>query len=395
MQVSGRQHVRRARWAIVGALGIALVLAGFSFDFERARGASSTPALERTTPVVVATVEHRDIPIELAGVGTVEAYNQVTVKPRINGQITELDFTEGTSVHPGQLLARLDDRLLAAQLQQARAARLRDEANLADAMRRLARATPLAPQGYVSREDFDSLHSQVDMLKATVAADRAAVKTAQVELDYTLIRAPIEGVTGIRLVDSGNVISTTDPGIVVITQIAPIAVVFSLPADELSSLSVGASSQALPVIAFSRDDRTRIAAGQLALTDNRIDPQTNTVRLKAIFPNRRKLLKPGEFVNAHLLTSVEHHALTVPARAIQFSDRGPFVWLLRSDSTVEQRSITTGTTSGRFVAVTHGLTAGDRVVVTGQYGLRTGSLVAVQAASQALPMASESVLNVP
>lgn len=393
--MSGRQHARHARWAIVSGIGIALALAGFSFNFERARGASSNPPLERTTPVVVATVEHRDIPIELAGVGTVEAYNQVTVKPRINGQITELDFMEGTSVRPGQVLAKLDDRLLLAQLQQARAARLRDEASLADAMRKLARATPLAPQGYVSREDLDSLHSQVAMLKATVAADLAAVKTAQVELDYTVIRAPIGGITGIRLVDAGNVISTTDPGIVVITQIRPIAVVFSLPADELSSLSVGASSELLPVVAFSRDDRTRIASGQLALTDNRIDPQTNTVRLKAIFSNRRELLKPGEFVNAHLLTSVEHNVLTVPARAIQFSDRGPFVWLLRSDSTVEQRAIATGATSGRFVAVAHGLTAGDRVVVAGQYGLRTGSLVALQAAPVALPMANEGVLDVP
>ena len=393
--MSGRQHARRARWAIVPGICIALALAGFVFNLERAHGASSTPPLERATPVVVATVERRDIPIELAGVGTVEAYNQVTVKPRINGQITELDFTEGTPVRPGQVLAKLDDRLLSAQLQQARAARLRDEASLADAMRKLARATPLAPQGYVSREDLDSLQSQVAMLKATVAADRAAVKTAQVELDYTVIRAPIEGITGIRLVDAGNVISTTDPGIVVITQIVPIAVVFSLPADELSSLSVGASNQALPVSAFSRDDRTRIAAGRLALTDNRIDPQTNTVRLKAIFPNRRELLKPGEFVNAHLLTSVEHNALTVPARAIQFSDDGSFVWLLRSDSTVEQRAVATGATSGQFVAVTGGLSAGDRIVVTGQYGLRTGSLVAVQSAPAASPVAGESVLDVP
>jgi multidrug efflux system membrane fusion protein len=393
--VSGRQHARRARWAIVLGIGIALALAGFSFAFERARGASSTPSLERTTPVVITTVEHRDIPIGLAGVGTVQAYNQVTVKPRINGQISELDFTEGTSVRPGQVLAKLDDRLLSAQLQQARAARLRDEASLADAMRKLARATPLAPQGYVSREELDSLHSQVAMLKATVAADRAAVTTAQVELDYTVIRAPIGGITGIRLVDAGNVISTTDPGIVVITQITPIAVLFSLPADELSGLSVGASSRPLPVVAFSRDDLTRIASGQLALTDNRIDPQTNTVRLKAIFSNRRELLKPGEFVNAHLLTSVKRNALTVPAPAIQFSDRGPFVWLLRSDSTVEQRSIATGVTSGQFVAVTHGLSAGDRVVVTGQYGLRTGSLVAVQSAPEAVPIAGESVLDVP
>jgi multidrug efflux system membrane fusion protein len=393
--VSGRQHARGGSWAIAWTLGAALALAGLSFHLERASGASPNHPSEPTTPVVVAAVERRDIPVELTGIGTVEAYYQVTVKPRINGQITGLDFTEGTPVRPGQVLAKLDDRLLAAQVQQARAARLRDQASLAEAVKKLARATRLALQGYVSRDDLDTLRSQAAVLRASVAFDQAAVKTAQVELDYTVIRAPIRGITGIRLIDPGNVISTSDPGIVVITQITPITVVFSLPADELAALPMGANSQALPVVAFSRDDRMKIASGELALTDNRIDPTTNTVRLKAIFQNRRELLKPGEFVNAHLLLSVQHSALTLPARAIQFSDRGAFVWLLRSDSTVEQRPITTGASSGRFVAITHGLTAGDRVVVTGQYGLRTGSLVAVQDASQALPTAGASVLDVP
>ena len=373
---------------------MALALTALCLHLERARGASQRSAIQ-TTPVVVATVERRDVPVELTGVGTVEAYYQVTVKPRINGQITELDFREGAAVRPGQVLARLDDRLLAAQLQQAEAARIRDEASLADAVKRLARATRLAPQGYVSRNDLDTFRSQVAVLQATGAADRAAMRTARVQLDYTVIRAPIGGITGIRLVDPGNVIATSDPGIVVITQIEPIAVVFALPADELATLPIGASSRALPVVAFSRDDRTRIASGALALTDNRIDPTTNTVRLKAIFRNRRDLLKPGEFVNAHLLMSVRHDVLTVPARAIQYSDRGAFVWVLRSDSTVELRTITTGDSSGPSVAITHGLRAGERIVVTGQYGLHTGSPVAIQASAQTSASAGESVLDVP
>lgn len=395
--MSDRQHMRDGRRAISIAIGIAISLAAVSAGFERARGAASAHSLERSTPVVVAAVERHDIPIELAGVGSVEAYNQVTVKPRIDGQITELDFTEGAPVRAGQVLAKLDDRLLAAQLQQASAALQRDEASLADAARKLARATPLAPQGYVSREDLDSLRSQVAMLKASVAADRAAVKTARVELDYTVIRAPIAGITGIRLVDPGNVISTSDPGIVVITQVTPIAVIFSLPADALSTLSPGASRPPLAVSAFSRDDRTRIASGQLALIDNRIDPQTNTVRLKAIFRNDRELLRPGEFVNAHLLASVRRKVLTLPARAVQYSDNGAFVWLLRADSTVEQRPIATGPTSGRLVEITRGVAAGDRVVITGQYGLRTGSPVAVQASAPETgpPASAEGVLDVP
>lgn len=394
--MSGKQHARGVRWAIAWALGIAVTLAALSFHLERARSALQRPAGEPTTPVVVATVQRRDVRVELTGVGTVEAYHQVTVKPRINGQITALDFMEGTSVRPGQVLARLDDRLLAAQLQEAQGARLRDEASLADAAKRLARATRLAPQGYVSRNDLDTFRSQVAVLQATIAADRAAVRTARVQLDYTVIRAPIGGITGIRLVDPGNVIATSDPGIVVITQIEPIAVIFALPADELATLPIGANSQALPVAAFSRDDRTRIASGELALTDNRIDQTTNTVRLKAIFSNRRELLKPGEFVNAHLLMSVRHDLLTVPARAVQYSDRGAFVWVLRSDSTVAQRAIAVGQSDGPFVAVTRGLIAGERIVVTGQYGLHNGSPVAIQqAASQASAPADEGMLDVP
>lgn len=183
--MSGKQHARGVRWAIAWALGIALTLAALSFHLERARSALQRPASEPTTPVVVATVEHRDVRVELTGVGTVEAYHQVTVKPRINGQITALDFMEGTSVRPGQVLARLDDRLLAAQLQQAQGARLGDEASLADAEKRLARATSLAPQGYVSRNDLDTFRSQVAVLQATIAADRAAVRTARVQTRLT------------------------------------------------------------------------------------------------------------------------------------------------------------------------------------------------------------------
>lgn len=393
--MSGRQHPRGVRWAIAWAPGIGLAFTALSFHFERAHSASPPPAVEPTTPVVVATVARRDVPVEMMGIGTVEAYYQVTVKPRINGQITGLDFNEGTAVRAGQVLARLDDRLLAAQLQQAEAMDRRDAASLADAVKRLARAMRLAPQGYVSRNDLDTLRSQVAVLQATVAADRASVRTARVQLDYTVIRAPIGGITGIRLVDPGNMIATTDPGIVLITQITPIAVVFTLPADELTSLPIGASNRALPVVAFSRDDRTRIASGELALTDNRIDPTTNTVRLKAIFRNGRQLLKPGEFVNAHLLMSVQHNVLTVPARAVQYSDRGAFVWVLRPDSTVVQRTITAGQPSGPFVAVAHGLTAGERIVVTGQYGLHTGSLVTAQAPSPDSALADQSVLDVP
>jgi multidrug efflux system membrane fusion protein len=196
------------------------------------------------------------------------------------------------------------------------------------------------------------------------------------------------------MIDVGNVISPSDAGIVVVTQLEPIAVIFSLPADQVVGIPLGGSNPPIPVVAFGRDDRTELATGRLELIDNRIDPTTNTVRLKAIFTNRDARLKPGEFVNAHLVTSTLRHILAAPARAIQYSDHGAFVWLLRSDSRVELRPVATGPKSGGFVAIEHGLEPGDRVVIAGQYDLRSGSLVSVHA-SQAPSAAGGAVLDVP
>lgn len=396
--MAGKRNTRVSPLAIAAALGIALVLACL-YRFERPRRTSPTHRVAPAAAVVVASVQRRDVRVELEGIGTIEACNQVTVKPRVDGQITELDFNEGQTVRSGDVLAKLDDRMSAAKLQQAQAALLKDQASFGDVVFKFDRATRLASEGYVSRSDLDELRSQVAMLKATLAADRAAVKTAQVEMSYTVIRAPISGITGIRLIGPGNRISTSDPGIVVIAKITSVSVVFSLPAVEISGLATGLSDRVLPVDVYSQDDRTKIASGHVAVIDNQIDSKTDTVRLKGVLPNPRQRLRPGDFVVAHLITGVERGALTVPARAIQSSDRGQFVWLLRANSTVEQRPVTTGSSGGptteQFMVITHGVAAGDRVVISGQYGLRTGDAVTVYTTSQAPVTAKRDLLDVP
>ena len=226
-------------------------------------------------------------------------------------------------------------------------------------------------------------------------ADRAAVRNAAVQLSYTIIRAPIPGVTGIRLVDRGNVISPSGPGIVVITQIRPIAVVFTLPANELAGLPEGRSAGTIAVTAFDSRDREPIATGTLELVDNQIDPGSNTARLKAVFANADGALRPGQFVNVHLRKSMLRNALAIPSRAIQYGENGSFVWLVQPGSTVEQRAIQVGARDGADVEVTHGLTAGDRVVVEGQYGLETGSLVRVQTRPGTPPASPSNDLGVP
>ena len=312
------QH--RSRTLIWLAVGIPIVLAmltvpvWYVFRSQRAPLELLGPPATPVASVSVTTSERRDVPVELKGIGIVQAYNTVTVKPRISGQITQVVFTEGQRIHQGEVLARIDARFLLAQLHQAQATRAKDEAQLANAKRDFARLTDVSVRGFVSRQAVDGQQAQVAMLEATVQADQAVLENTQVQLDYATVTAPIDGITGLRLIDVGNVISPSDPGIVVITQVKPIAVIFTLPADALTTIAVGQADGSIPVEVFDRDDKTRLATGRLALVDNQIDRTTNTVRLKAIFDNVDNALRPGEFVNAHLLKTVLRGA-TVVARA--------------------------------------------------------------------------------
>jgi multidrug efflux system membrane fusion protein len=304
-------------------------------------------------------------------------------------------FAEGQRVHQGDVLARIDSRFLLAQLHQAQATRAKDEAQLANAKRDFARLNDVSVKGFVSRQLVDGQQAQVSMLEASVQADQAALENTQVQLDYATVTAPIDGITGIRMVDVGNVISTSDPGIVVITQIKPIFVVFTLPADVLTAMTVGQATGPTPVEVFDRDDRTRLAAGQLALVDNQIDRATNTVRLKAVFDNADNTLRPGEFVNAHVLKTVLRGATVVEKNVVQYDEHGPFAWLVRADRTVEPRRIKVGPASGEEVVIDEGLVPGDRVVLDGQYNLRAGMRVAMKQRDTNATAIDNSALSIP
>jgi multidrug efflux system membrane fusion protein len=250
-------------------------------------------------------------------------------------------------------------------------------------------------KGFVSRQLVDGQQAQVSVLEASVQADQAALENTQVQLDYATVTAPIDGITGIRMVDVGNVIAPSDPGIVVVTQIKPIFVVFTLPADVLTAMAVGQATGPAPVEVFDRDDRTRLAAGQLALVDNQIDRATNTVRLKAVFDNADNTLRPGEFVNAHMLKTVLRGATVIEKNVVQYDEHGPFAWLVRADRTVEPRRIKVGPASGEEVVIEEGLVPGDRVVLDGQYNLRAGMRVAMKQRDTNATVIDNSALSIP
>jgi multidrug efflux system membrane fusion protein len=386
-------------WLAVG-IPIVLVISAaariwFVFHSQRAQPELLGRPAAPVASVIVATAERRDVPVELQGIGIVEAYNTVTVKPRIGGQIMQIVFTEGQRVQRGDLLAKIDSRLLLAQLHQAQAARAKDEAQLANARRDLARLTDVSVKGFVSRQLADGQQAQVAMLEAAVQGDQAALENTQVQLDYASVTAPIDGITGIRLVDVGNVIAPSDPGIVVITQVKPITVIFTLPADALAAITVGQPNGSIPVEVFDRDNKTRLAAGLLALVDNRIDRTTNTVRLKAIFDNADGSLRPGEFVNAHLLKTVLHGATTVAKGVVQYDEQGAFAWLVRPDLSVQPRRIVVGPPSGSWVVIESGLSPGDRIVLDGQYNLHSGASVNPLPQGAAVSATSGNALNIP
>ena len=392
-----RPKARTRVWLVVGILIVPAMLAPIWHLFHSQRpdtkllGRPPAPAAS----VVVVTAERRDVPIELKGIGIVQAYNTVTVKPRISGQIMQVVFTEGQQVHQGDVLARIDSRFLLAQLHQAQATRAKDEAQLANAKRDLVRLTDVSVKGFVPQQLVDGQRAQVATLEAAAKADEAAIENTQVQLDYATVTAPIDGMTGIRMVDVGNVISPSDPGIVVITQIKPIAVIFTLPADTLAAMALGQAGGPRPVEVFDRDDKTRLAAGRLALVDNQIDRTTNTVRLKAIFDNADNTLRPGQFVNAHLVKNVLRDATVVTKGVVQYNEQGPFAWLVRPDRTVEPRRIVVGPASGGQIVVEGGLSPGDQVVLDGQYNLHAGVPVELHARSATASDGGGNALSVP
>jgi len=347
-------------------------------------------------PVRVAQAGRQDIDIVLRALGTVTAYNTVTVRSRVDGELLKVAFQEGQRVKAGDLLAQIDPRPFEVALAQAQGQQQQNQALLANARRDLQRYQTLYKQDSIARQQLDTQAALVRQYEGTQKIDQAAVDDAKLQLGYTRITAPIEGRLGLRKVDPGNLVSTGDTdGLVVITQTQPISVVFSLPETQLPEvLAQVRAGRTLPVQAYDRADTQVIATGQLETIDNQIDVATGTVKLKARFDNADEALFPNQFVNVRLLVQTRNDAIAIPTAAVQQGSAGAFVFLVRDDSTVEVRQVKLGAINGDRVAVNEGLAPGDRVVTEGTDRLRTGAKVSVVEGNAAIPAAPGQALGV-
>ncbi len=332
-------------------------------------------AAPRPVAVVTAPVEERDVPIVLDGLGTVVAYKTVTVHSLVDGRLDSVFFREGQEVKRGDLLAQVDPRPYQVQLHQAEAALARDSAQLAGNQRDLDRYATVGKRKLIPEQQVDDQRALVGQQEGGVRADRALIEQAKLMLDYARIRSPLDGVTGVRLVDPGNLVHPGDPtGIVVVTQIEPIAVLFTLPQDDLPQVSAAMAKDKLTVEARSRDGNTVLGSGTLELVDNQINTATATIRLKAIFPNPRRALWPNQFVKARLLLGVRKHAIGVPAVAVQHGPAGTFVYVV-ADRKAQPRPVEVVSIDSDWAVIGKGLKSGETVVTEGQFQLKPGAPV--------------------
>ena len=324
--------------------------------------------------VDVATAQLADVPVYLSGLGTVQAFYTVTVTARVDGQIEKVAFTEGQDVKKGALLVQIDPRPYQAALGVAIATRDKDRAQLENAHRDMERYSVLAPEDLASKQTVDTQKALVAQLAAQIKGDDAAIDNARTQLDYTSISSPIDGRTGIRLVDPGNNVHAADTtGMVVVTQLEPISVIFTLPEEKFAQLSDALARGSVEVSAMSRDGTREFDRGTVALIDNQIDQTTGTIRVKATLPNKQRLLWPGEFVGMRVLTQVQHQVLTIPVSALERGPDGLFTYLVKADSSIEVAQLTVGEQTGGVAVIEKGLKAGDKVVASNQYRLQPGS----------------------
>lgn len=359
--------------SVLAAVGLVVVL--IARVPHRSAGAATRKVTDAVS-VHAATAARRDEPLTVEGLGTVQAFYTATLAAQVNGQLQQVFFTEGQLVKKGQLLAQIDPRPLQAVLDQAVAQKAKDLSQLEAAKRDLTRYQVLAPKNLTSGQTLDQQRGIVAGETAQINIDQAAIDNARTQLGYTRITAPFAGRTGIRLIDPGNNVHASDTnGIVVVTQMQPISVVFTLPEEALPQISGALEHGEATVTALSRDDKTQLDVGKLSVVDNQIDQTTGTIKLKATFPNTHNTLWPGQFVNARVLVAELHNAVIVPAEAVQPGADGNFVYVIKSDSTVEARPVQVGQENGGHIVVLSGLEVGERVVTTNQFRLEPGAHV--------------------
>jgi len=370
---TSRSGVVRPRRRFILFAAILAMIVGASAAYwlwPRGPGAAPRSSVRAPVPVSVAVATRQDLPIYLTGIGAVQASFTVKIAAQVDGKLQEVLFTEGQRVKKGDVLAKIDPRLFQAALDQAKAKKAQNQALLVAAEKDLVRSKTLAQKDFASQQNVDLQQSKVDQLKAAIAADEAAIETAQTQLDYTSIAAPSDGRIGIRLVDPGNLVRANDAGaIATLMLVQPAAVLFTLPSRALADLRAAMARGPVEVIAFDQNNRQALATGKLLLIDNAIDQATSTMRLKAMFANADERLWPGDFVNARLLLETQANVLAVPSSAVQRGPQGLFAWTVTANNTAEPRAIDVGATTGDLTVVAAGLREGDRVVTDGHYKL--------------------------
>jgi multidrug efflux system membrane fusion protein len=375
LQMAVFPMTKRTRFIAMFALAVALGL-GAGYRLLRAPAAPMPASVSPPIPVQTALAQQTDVPIYFDGLGTVQAFNTVAVTTRVDGRLQAVNFVEGQDVKAGDVLAQIDPRPYQAALDQAVATQAKDQAQLANAKLDFQRYTALASQNSIARQILDTQTALVAQLEAQVKMDQAAIDLARTNLDYSTIRSPLDGRTGIRLVDAGNnMLAAANTSLVILTQLHPISVIFTLPEESLPEIANHAAAGPLTVIALSRDQKTELDRGTVAVIDNQILQTTGTIRLKATFPNAKDLLWPGQFVNARLLVETQHNVVTIPSTAVQRGPSGLFAYVVKSNATAEMRAVKLDQFDNGQAIIDSGLHAGERVITAGQYRLKPGDRI--------------------
>jgi multidrug efflux system membrane fusion protein len=362
----------------MGGTGLVLRLAGERTSTIAAEN-PAPPPVTPGVPVTAGIVTAADVPVFVNGIGSVQAYNTVTIKSRVDGQIVNVGFTEGQNVKKGASLFQIDPRPYQAALDQASASKQKDEAQLASAQADLARYAQLVPSGFQTKQSYDQQKATVGQVQAAIKADEAQIEAAQLNLGYADIRAPIDGRLGARLVDIGNMVRATDAaGLVTITQVKPIFVSFTVPQEQAHKVRERQAQEPLKVLAYGNDNQTLLGTGKLTLIDNAIDQATGTIRLKATFDNADERLWPGEFANVRVVLNTRRGVPTVPAQSVMDGPTGKFAYVIKQDGTVERREVAVTALQDGVAVIEKGLSPGDKIVIEGQYRLTNGARVRVE-----------------